>query len=66
MCASATPANQTRAPQQLYELQMHSKEAVINFVSCFQNQTQVLSNTTMDASDMPTDKELATFFLDKL
>ena len=66
MYASATPADRTRALQQLYELQMHGKEAVISFVSRFRNQIQVLSNTTVNAADMPTDKELATFFLDKL
>ena len=64
--ASATPADRTRALQQLNELQMHGKEAVISFVSRFQNHIQVLSNTTVNANDMPTDKELATFFLDKL
>jgi hypothetical protein len=57
MHPSAPPADRSRALQQLYELQMHSKEAVINFVSCFRNQTQILSNTTINASDMPSDKE---------
>jgi hypothetical protein len=66
MNASATPADRTRALQQLYKLQMHNKEAIINFVSRFRNQIQVLSNTTTNPQDMPTDKELPTFFIDKL
>ena len=68
MYASATPANRAQALQQLYEFQMHSKEAVINFGSHFRNQIQALSNTSIDASsDMPAGQELATFlFLDKL
>ena len=46
---------------------MHGKEAVISFISHFRNQIQVLSNTsTIDASNMHTDKKLATFFLEKL
>lgn len=45
---------------------MHNKEAIINFVSRFHNQIQILSNTTINTNDMPTVKELATFFLDKL
>ena len=61
------PADRTQAPQQLYKLQMHGKEAFSSFVSYFRNQIQVLPNTTIDASDMPTDNhKLATFFLDKL
>jgi hypothetical protein len=52
--------------QQLYKLQMHNKEAIINFVSRFRNRIQVLSNTTTNPQDMPTDKELSTFFIDKL
>jgi hypothetical protein len=66
MNASATPADRTRALQQLYELRMHDREAIINFVSRFRSQIQVLSNTTSDTRDMPSDKELATFFIEKL
>ena len=48
---------------------MHGKEAVISFISHFRNQIQKSSPTlrsTIDASNMPTDKKLATFFLEKL
>jgi hypothetical protein len=66
MNVSATPADRTRALQQLCKLQMRNKEAIINFVSRFHNQIQVLSNATINPQDMPTDKELSTFFVDKL
>jgi hypothetical protein len=61
MNASVTPADRTRALQQLHKLCMHDKEAIIKFISWFRNQTQVLSNATFKAKDMPSDKELATF-----
>jgi hypothetical protein len=63
MNASATSADRTRALQQLYEPQTQNKEAIINFVSRFRNQIQVLSNTTINPQDMPTDKELRRLFL---
>ena len=66
MCASATQADQSRALSQLNQLQMHDKEAIINFVSRFRNQVIVLSDTTQDPSDLLSDKQLSTLFIDKL
>ena len=66
MYASATQADQSRALSQLNQLQMHDKEAIINFVSRFRNQVIVLSDTTQDPSDLLSDKQLSTLFIDKL
>jgi hypothetical protein len=64
--APATPADRSRAYQQLHELKMHPNETAQAFISQFRRCIQVLSNTTIVRADMPDDSELARFFIDKL
>lgn len=68
MYASATPADRSRAYQQLHELKMHPSESAQAFISRFRGCIQVLLNTTMKNAkcDMPSDSELATLVIDKL